>query len=310
MAFTVSSATDISDIINQISTFSATNAGFTNHGSGLLSKGGIYWKLTNPAIALWGGFYHLSIHMSYSSTLFDEDHGAFGPTMASFYTYAGPYSNVFLFTDGVSVNCVVELTTNVYTHLSFGSITKTDTFTGGEFTAGVFADNKQWNGVINAFQYDAFWNTNFMPGEDTTAIPTLSYPGSYVRSIKPAGADNNHLDFIGFKRRVAEQSAFGCVGKLNADGNDSPIQELIDRSPNDSTLRTPLFPTYIFLRDPLTAMKKMSGYVANCRLVNMTYLDPEDVILTDWQVFPIVSKVTNLEYYPNSGVWGLAYKRV
>ena len=88
------------------------------------------------------------------------------------------------------------------------------------------------------------------------------------------------------------------------------LERLYRDSPNNATLRTPLFPLYVFIRDPVSGLFRMSGTLPGVRFASISVVDPAEVILSDWQCFPLSQKFGNRVACPGTGKRGLAYKRV
>lgn len=308
MAYSQTTASTLDDVITQIIGYAVANAGFTDEGSVTysgntryrMSKGGIYWTFYSNYTS---SKYRIRVRMSYSISPTEDPTDLNSQddwTHISAWGFGGPYPNLYMFSDGLTVHACLEVTNGIFTHLSVGSITKTDTFTGGEYCAGIHYEYQTWNGTYNYYNWDTAYGTPLFPGGDNTRNGTTYL--SYIRSVPVAGATNDEFDFAPFGVIKNDQSASGVfVGGI--------CDYLMRDSPNTATLRTPLFPSYIFVRDPITLLYKSSGYVEGMRLVNMEFLNPGEIILNNWQVFPLIRQEGDGMSSPVTGTWGIAYKR-
>lgn len=317
MAFSQTTAATIEDVIGAICSYAIANAGFTDAGSTVvntvthrrISKGGIYWTFWKDGTSSLTR-YRIACRMSYSIAPTVEPttlNGQYDRSFCSFYNFQGPFPNVYLFSEGSCVHCVVELTTGAFTHLSLGQITKTETFVGGEYFGGVYQEN-----LTGSPQQYSFGGTNYgslFSGDNSrgTNYGGASFEAGAIRDLAGKAAYNDYRDF----------PAMGGTNLYPTDyraSNGSMLygmtHEIFRDAPNVATLRSPILPMYIFLRDPTSGLKRMSGYIPNVRLCPMKYLDNGETILNDWQVFPLVAKESDRYSYPTSGNWGVAYRKV
>lgn len=294
--------------------FAVTNAGFTDRGtdSGArrISKGSVYWTFVDNYSNLGAGINlnHLLCRMSLSIASGAHPTSANGQrqwTSMSAWGFAGPYSNLYLFTEGNAVHAVVELTTRVFGHMSFGSIIKTDVFTGGEYVSANHYDYR--DGTPSVYRFDHGYNSPMFSG-DGNQVGSGNAGGrtgcdynSYIRHVIGA-ATNNQADFCEFGTYRNNQAANSC-------GLTGTNDLLYRDSLNVATFRNTLLPMYIYIRDPSNGLKRISGYVPDFRLINMAYLSPAEITLNDWQAFPYISKEGNSQNYAVTGNYGIAYKR-
>lgn len=305
MAYSQTTASSLTDVITQIIAYAVANAGFTDEGSATysgstkyrMSKNGIYWTFYTDYTS---GYYRIRVRMSYSISNTEAPTSANSQwdwTIMSAWLYGGPYPNLYMYSDGLTVHSCLEVTNGIFTHLSVGNITKTDTFTGGEYCAGNYYERKT---PSNTFYWDDSYGSPLFTGGYNTRINTSAL--SYIRSVPATGYTGTEADFAGFGRIRNSQLANGVF-------MGSPFDYLMRDAPNTATLRTPLFPVYIFLLDPVTGLYRSSGYVEGMRLVQMEYLNPAEIILNNWQVFPLIRQEGDSINAPVSNVWGVAYKR-
>jgi hypothetical protein len=340
MAFQETASSGLDDTIQQFIAFAVANAGFTAGSSvavatGLslgrtmyqCSKSGFTWYFarvgTNQATpAPSEGFFSI---MSTDSGKTDiEPDPASTPssaTLTSTWGFEGPYSNVFMYTDGTSVHCVIELASSIYTHFAIGSITKSEVFTGGEFVAGMQQRTKQntpsvWRDMASNYA------SALTPGVRLNTPPNGGYSSaanffSHIRSEQTGRT--GHDRFARFSgptgSGLTANNASGEVyngmythalqGQIQSTGEDF----LRDTGANDQNQRTPLLPNIIRLRDNVSNLWRISGHIPVMRSCWMDYLDPASIILNDWQVFPLTQKYGDNVQCPSSFGLGIAYKR-
>lgn len=272
-------------VIDAIVNFAVTNAGFTNEGSDgdlrRLSKGGFYWCFipsVNLAYNANGIYCRLTTVMPTIST-YTSATGQSGYTGIGFNNYPGPYVGLHLFTNGTEVNCVIEIVPGAFAHISFGSLYKFGTWTGGQYLTG-----------------SVFYGW----GVQNTVILAISYNGG-----GSAGGVNNALYYneqfyhegytIGNKRV--------CWGGYGS-GYNTP---LYDRSYALYNYRRPLLPNYAIIEE--TGVRtNVVGVSEQARYLNIDELNNKEIIEDDWMVFPY-SQRTVIISSGTSGNHGLAYKR-
>lgn len=307
MAFSQTTASSLEDAVSQLVAFAVANAGFTNQGTTVvgsvthyrISKGGIYWTLWGELVSGWN---RIRGRMSYSiasGVAPTSSNGQYDATSMSAWAFPGPYPTLYLYTEGTCVFMVLEITNGIFNHFAIGNITKTETFTGGEFVSGGHYEYRTPS--LTYVLSNAYTGPPFAGSTGghyrTTAL-------AYVRTIRAGGSVNgNYTDFAPFGRNIDNQLARGC-------GLNSIQTPLMEDSPNEATMRTPLYPNYVHIWDPVTRLYYASGYVPGMRLVPMKAVDPGEIIFTDWQVFPFTQKEGDGRACPVSGNWGLAYQRV
>ena len=317
MAFMQTTASTIDDVIGAICAYAVANAGFTDAGTTVvntvthrrISKGGLFWTFWKDGTSL-ATRYRIACRISYTiadNVEPDQTNGQYGRTYTSFYNFQGPFPNVYLFSEGTCVHCVVELTTGAFTHMSIGQITKTETFVGGEYVASMYQDS--WGGDPIKYNFGNTGSGLLFTGDNArgTNPGGASFGGGVIRDLAGKAAYNNSRDFpaIGGTNNYPADYRACCGSSMFG-----PNSEIFRDAPNVATLRTPVFPMYMFLRDPTSGLKRMSGYIPNVRLCPMDYLDNGETILNDWQVFPMVAKESDRLSFPVSGNWGLAYRKV
>ena len=340
MAYQVVSATGQDDLIDQFVDFAVANAGFSNKVTGTvpgstsagysgsrtyvkITKGSFTWLFARTRSVRTNPDFNFFIQMSFDSALdspeVDVNNTPYGPLAVSCWNFAGPYANVYMFTDGVSVHCAVELSPGVYTHFSIGSITKTEVFTGGEFMAGFAGDDKTSTNYFSVFatqmcpMFPGSWLANGPDFNSNNAIDTEGYSsgffGSKIYSVPLSGDDTGYSRFAQFgaaanNNNAGGEAINGLHGMYSTQSYSQPTKA------NSQTQRSPLWPNIIRLRHQTNNLWRLSGHIPVTKFCLMTYLDPGDIIFDEWQVFPYSQKNGDATLCPNSYELGIAYHRV
>lgn len=308
MTNTVTTATGIPDVISQLCAFAVTNAGFAAETDAVvsgsrtmkrISKGGIYWHFVPYASG--NG---ILCFMSYTLETTDAP----GTTSTaqpyvsrmSAWSFSSSFPNLYLYTDDSSVVYMcVELTTGIFNHIGFGSITKTETFTGGEFiTAGDCEATYLLSSVTYFYSVELSTNRPVYSGQYTNKSV-----GSGLSFLRISGTNSDYRDFAPLGTTLnSNRAGFSGVQGLN--------EEVLRDAPNEGTLRTPMLPMYVCVLDSVSSLYRLSGYLPNIRVIPNKYVDPAELLLTTWQCFPLTQKnATGLLCSPCDN-YGLAYEKV
>lgn len=288
MAFTAGVATDLSDFIAQLVSFAVTHAGFVSETSPhtTLSKGGVYFHMDETPAGLL-----TNMSTTFAGEAFGGTPGSSQQDRMSNYGLLGPYVGHYFFTDGVVVYAALELATNVFNHVWFGSLEKQGAWVGGEFVA---AGN--YSRVVSGL-YDGI-NSSHHSAPMTGGLTQNTIYRSVLR-CESLGSNIWHP----FGLLQNGNRAEGCT-------IDGPIEPLLQDSPNRATGRTVLFPQYVFLLESVQNLYHPVGHVAGVRILEMDNLNPKDLTNTDWQVFPVCEKNGDRVNAPNSLTRAFAYRRV
>lgn len=316
MAFATGVAASFDDLIQQTISFAVTNAGFTNEGSVTalqghtvrqISKGGIYWNFHfrsgTPAIfaQMNNALLAESVNLLSPTAAPAPGQAAWTPMHGD--THYGPFVGHYLFTDGTCVHLVVELASGIYNHLSFGSVTKYGSWTGGEYlTAGAYrgryvASNWQpWNDSYNNRPFDGMVQNG------------TSYR-SYIRTNNSGTATD--FSVTGQSSENLPTMFVGIYDNGNY-GRQSIFTRLLRDSPNTTTGRVALFPGLVRLHDSVSGLKRLAGVIPHVAFLRMPLdMNPKDIINTDWQVFPLHARTgVDTTQYSSSEQYALAYRRI
>lgn len=315
MAYSVSSATGLDDVISQMCAFAVTNAGFADQGTTTetttsrtlrrISKGGIYWTFRRGDVGAYAAN-AIEARMSYSivaNVAPTLSNGQQQWTRTSVWSFAGPYTNLYLYTDStnVAVHAVIECASGIYAHMSFGNIIKTDTFTGGEYISGCYSEYKPGTIFIDVSQ----------PQSSMLFHGTLTSGGAgnywtYMRQVPASGSTGDYFDFAA----CASVSGSGSTLRYCNFGGVNGWSGLLMRdSPNTGTLRSPMFPFYVSKYDIPSTRMAIAGYVPGARLISNENVDSAEILLSNWQVFPMTQKNSDNVTVPSSLAYGIAYYR-
>lgn len=310
MAYATGTAATTLDLFNAILAFAVANAGFTEaeRRTETISSNSytvVALKKTSPSTRYWWfrartneiwGMPTTGIGANWSGIsgrpTYDK---RIKPISESFPVY-------HLFTEGTVVHAAFQNSSGYWQHLSFGDITKYGSWTGGHYFDGnTLNEGSYSNNTETAFHA---WLFTTPQGTGSAADSAGSYGKIYIPynaknfgkigDGTAADAANNNVAALGF--------AYGVYNTI------------VSASPNSFNGRSPGVPVNFFLRDNRSGGSNLwmpIGYVPNIRLVNIEALAPEDLINTDWMVFPMQSKNVGLDdNYVNSGNYGFAIKKV
>jgi hypothetical protein len=304
--------------------FAVANAGFTNQGSTVdgadtiyhISKGSIYWNFMVSDHTQTVVHYSIYSRMSFAKVITAANMKAatstFGqrvPTRMSTYQSTGPYVKYFLYTDGDAVHCVLQLYTGVYTHISFGNVTKFGTWTGGEYLTA--QDSSYWWAGGYNYDWDYVRNCILFDGGINNYESGGNYPVGYVRHIV-GSVQNDATDFARIGDRITdEQRCRMTTGEPSGANDNGFIYTLVQTcGPINFNARAPIFPVYVRIYEYATARWILSGYISGARSLNIEHLAGETIVENDWIVFPITQKEGgDIALCPLSEYWGVAYKR-
>ena len=241
------------------------------------------------------------------------------PLAIGFWDFSGPYSNVYMFTDGDVVACVVELAVGIYTHFCIGSITKTETFTGGDFIAGMASSRttglhrRIGEGGCNGLFPGVELAIGIKHGGVNRGVGTSSpfgY-GSKIYAVPLSGANTQYNRFATFSEYSDNNNASGeSQSGINVWSfrTTSPTTTF-HVGANSANQRTPLWPNIIRLLNQNNNQWRISGHTPLIKFCFIDHLQPGDIIFDDWQVFPLSQYNGDRTQAPDSQNIGVAYKR-
>lgn len=325
MAFSESTAVaDLDAFITALVNFAVTNAGFTNQGTTVndtktiyhISKGSIYWNFMHDTFTQGVTQNGMYCRMSFAKVITRANMKADNPqagqrhfSRMSLYNQTGPFVKYFLYTDGTAVHAVLQLYTGVYTHVSFGSVTKFGTWTGGEYLS---VNGSYWHNGIEYGDW-IYQRLNVLFNGPNSNLSSLTFGAQYVRHIVGTQYD----DYRDFARigdvTVDDQQALMMNKSYHDQYNEGGFSYYLieDASPIAYNVRSPLVPIYVRILDQPTGRWRLAGYVSYASILNVSVLTGETIVENDWIVFPMIQKTGgDTALSPLSENWGVAYKRV
>ena len=218
----------------------------------------------------------------------------------------GPHIGYHYFTDGKAVHCVVEIVTGVFTHFNFGEITKNGNWGGGAFVTGSSIKDGSLSfpaeaDLISGYNQYPFMTYSTMGNTGVTSQTGIGHVRSDTNGagrICPMGwnsiASSPNTDIV------------YCLAWVSNEG-----RRLINASPNTYNGRAVIMPiTLLQATTAATGPYFQLGHVPNAGVVNMTNINPKDVVNSDWMAFPIGQKNSTAgTVYINSQMYGMAYKK-
>jgi hypothetical protein len=314
-------ASSLDILLQDLVDWAVANAGFTDEGNTTppagrtttymyrLSKGGMYWYFMGDTAAVGGaddGYIELRAQTAlptsanYAST-------TIGPNQVTraqlWRNTTGPYTAYNFFTDGNCVHVVLEVASNVFTHFSFGKVTKLGTWTGGEYTTAGYGTQYTASGDIGyEFSGTAAFEGGFSSG---TYQGHVYYPyGSYgdYRDWAPlrSSETNNQL------ARFVTVSTLVTLSSTYNGGLCGPLYWLGANSINQ---RAPMIPQYLMLQNDSFSKMWLAGYADHVKFLNMEFITPKDIVETEWEVFPLIQKFGDKTVAPITENLALAYRR-
>ncbi|MBL4904274.1 MAG: hypothetical protein JKY62_16750 [Desulfocapsa sp.] len=341
MAFaTASNITSLDAFISSFVAFAVANAGFTNESSITINGGAnnlyrisktvdtikTYWWFTDDDITsdnvfsatrVLGRMMHVLPTEANMETLGD---GQRYPSAMGIWDTSPNYTGSAFFTDGLSVFTLLEVTSGVFAHFSFGHITKASVFDGGAYVVGnnfqAVSGKASWRNIV-----DGSHNSSSMVfgGRANLGNSTIKAPG-YVQ-FNLGGSDNKDFTKFGGEDHSSDGAEVGASGTIPPNYNSAltvntslgwSIWDLMAKNtPSEATFRAPLFPTYIVRNNPANIFQcQIIGHVPNVTGVNMKLLNNKDLVNTDWRVFSLAQKGTDGSSFTPAGEFGIAYREI
>lgn len=344
MPFATGSSSTLDSFIASLLAFAVANAGFTaqptvqsSAGSGSInirtvSKGSVYWSMhaSTSYITSVSGAVGIRAHMAYGNptagvnvTSTSLTPAQLNSTAQSKFTvmsscgYNGAYSSHWLFTDGTCVHGVLLLTTGLYAHISFGTVTKQGSWVGGEYVSGSCASTPSPN-WYNWDRETSSPDRNFAIFNGQTAL-NVAYDGCTRVRMANTGTSSDFWDCgkSGYSSSSAVNTLHMSVSSLANASNSTashPMAALMSYAPSTSTWRSPMLPI-VLLRATDTPE---AGFAVVGRVPRVTFLRMTDdmpnasLIHTDWRVFPLFSRITDATstVMPGSGNYAVAYREI
>lgn len=330
----IQSASNIANpsaLLSAFVSFCVANAGFTDEGTDTVGGETLYKisRTTSSLTTYWGFVYapqssglepdeiincrmmHVEPTAANWNTLAD---GQRNKTRWSLNDNAGPYTGYTFYSDGVNCFAILEIAANIFTHMCIGNITKCDTFTGGEFLQTSFIVKSEF---ISG-RFDGFFSGRSGLPFSTHASTNNS---NYVRYNT---GNNDQRDYFKMGNRDNTDNVPGCGTMVPGNDSSPPNYGSSDGSlavdifgdinvsaPTVATLRSPITPCYVLRRDNALDRARIIGEVPNIGSIDISQLNPKDLVNTDWRIYPWAQKnAPDTTVAPDSGMYGVAYKEI
>ncbi len=292
MAYQLTNATSVEDLINKIATF-AVAAGWTQRRNDLAGS--------NRTLTLQKSGDNIHLYNTDTSTLrvngsVGYDAGLAGNAQpnqalsrAACNVGTGPFPNVFLFANdspAEHVFAVVEVASGLFRHIVFGELQKFGTYTGGTFFDANAFDTGAWaNNMDDSRHHRLFDNGTGYSGDGAT--------GGGVR----CDVDGNTNHFAPFRRLGDFATPCASGGFWDASPQDNGDRgdrnrEFYSKSINSIGGTTPLMPVTIRVERDSNYWSEI-GHVPAIRFVNMSRFSAADEFSIGgdtWKVFPWLRK--------------------
>lgn len=219
-------------------------------------------------------------------------------TFMSLFGVDSAFEGYWFFTEGTCVHAVLEIVPGIFNHMSIGNITKHGTFTGGAYVdAGYYVTYGSSSGIGFYRELDGSQNLNSSTYNQTSAPFAGSdwYSTSNYCGVIHADLGINDTYQIGDQQTTRRAFMFSDRSAFKT-------------RTNGATLRAPLTPSYVRLRNSANNMFHLAGSIPGVRAVNMELINPTEVVNTNWRVFPLIAKVADRNAYPPTGNYALAYE--
>lgn len=310
MAYQLTNATSVEDLINKIAAFAVAN-GWTQRRNTLAGS--------NRTVTLQKSGDNINL---YNTTLTDVllrgavgyDAGAAANAQpnqsawtAQANTGSGPFANVFMFagnSPAEHVHVAVEIASGIFRHITFGEVAKYGTWTGGTFFDAEFWTTGGANDWSDSRNHRLFDNGTDYSSTNKGAV-RCDYDGS-TNYFAPFGTRSTSPP-----TQIVSGGMGAAANAYNAE-NTNRLLNFYNRSINNLTGNTPLMPIQLRARRADSFWSPI-GEVPGIRALNMQRFSPGDefTIAGDtWKVFPWVRKGSGGSTEPYSANFAFAYLKV
>lgn len=288
MSYQTGTPASLTALMNDLKTFATTYGGFTDTGSGYTASSYTYFSLTSSGGRMvnfaykdagGGGDCLMNTSTAWAgSGLLTAQTGACSVNARAWFGLTP--IEYWMFSDGSSVHCVVEFRAGAYAHMSFGVLEKYGTYTGGEYVSanGWHSSNTDWSSSFQARHFDGYSANNSTYKNHIRC----TYNTRDIAVFCDTGVTStNHV-----------RNLWMSGGQYASSANDG---ELWRHQPNSYNSRAQLIPVELFLAYDTASLSAPTGWipigrVSNAALINLSDINAEDLVNTDWMVFPLCMK--------------------
>lgn len=342
MAYQTGSATDQTDLMDDLQTFVAAN-GFTVDNYDGPNR---FLSISRAADDLyvtfyWDGTSHMALFQAlgyngaYAQQPWNQadDSGNGNSTLANIYSGrninnigAGPFTayHFFAYTNPYAIHVVLEFSPGLYRHFGFGMISKHGTWTGGAWAGG-----HHWNPQDSYGQYDAPNGTPHTILTDAGYYPNGSKynwnqnAGAtlHVEGLpdQPSGGKWGHCCSAGTTDALVGNDR-GGTGRIRISANirnGIAVRQFGWMLPDLQNGFVPIIPNHMFYIDGDAGSGSQNWYylgkMPNVGMVHLEGIDPDQEITVGgdtWMAFPGVRKSKILNNNQESWNMGIIYKKV
>ncbi len=291
--FTEGNATSPDNFLDQLASFAAATAGFSHQQHGDVH----YFTKLGMTYALRHFGTEVQLYLTPSPSFEAEWMPAALLQKPRYnsrcdFQSSGPFVKHWFFADENRqvVHAVIELSANVFVHLSFGQMDKAGSYTGGQYVTSSYYGTPR--DIADQSLAKPFGGTANSDG------------GKHGGCVYNDLGFGDHRDFACFGDEIDGQLARG-------NGYGGIDHDMAMDEPSTIAMRAPLHPMKVFLFETNDNLYWPAGIVPGVCMMKITYLNPRDQLLNDeWRAFPLSEKNGNLTIAPNSHDWGLCYQQV
>jgi len=245
---------------------------------------GEWWEQTTPTPDVEGG----------SSVL--------GSTMAFMLGQSLPY---WMFCQGDSIHIVVEVFPGEFQHMSFGTLVKSHTYTGGQY---FMASNPAANCMRHRHLISAGYNADSIPWS-ATGYSSMQTGAVYAEIETKYWGLCCQTDPTSEAETVIGIPRYSEILGVSSSRSPGFLDSLMFCSPSILTSLSPQFPLYVRRCRGSNGEFNYLGYPEGIRLLNMKTINAkqENTLGVDvWKIFP-AGRVKSEEDYYAIGVPGLSF---
>lgn len=220
----------------------------------------------------------------------------------------GTYATYWFFADSNAIHAVIELGTGQYTHLSFGDTEKQYSFTGGEYLDGTGVTSISLGYSGSGFTL----NNSYLSAVFGGATSQIARNGYLYYPYESHGDQRDWSVLTVSTTSSIESRRTVMPAPISTEA--TALSDLLGLGPNLFNDRAPTYPIIMRTWDNRasggTQLYDPASHIHNARLLNIETITPQDLVDTDWMVFPQFSKEGDNTLHPVTGDKGVAYKKV
>ena len=302
MAYTTGTAANPAALLSSLATFATANGWMitpVDGATGFTSPDGATFTVAAYSDTLWicG-----CVGLDSTKTQLMQPGAAIVAAISN--QIAGPYAGYTFFAGAEAgayyLHGIIEASAGIYKPFALGRLVKFDATVGGEYASAVC-----WDTGSSEINYPSSGYHDYL--FDSGHYYSSSGGGwSHVR----ADLDGKSSNWMTFNPNWSGNAALGSARSFGIQSS------LLGIGYQRYNKLVPIMPIYVFGDRP-DGMRSPLGYVPHLRLVDLTLLQPKQIISIggeDWQVFPAHQRTDVWNAYPStipsSGYYGYAFRRI